>query len=160
MRTTTLLVAAGLTTAVLAGLGWHASSLERRLAHTFRLADVMADYQRYADKLYFAGQAQNWELADWYLWKLTKASWVVADGDVVEYRSVKEYDVAELTKRMLKPAIQRVDTAIAGKDAQAFQSAYATLVSTCNACHHASEHGFVQIVQPDEPTHKNQKYAP
>lgn len=160
MRTTGRLAAAALAAAVCAGTGWYVFNLERRLEHPFRMADVMADYQRYADKLYFAGQARNWELARWYLWKLTKASWVVADGDVAEYRPVEEYDVAELTRQMLKPALQGVGSAIASQDAQAFQSAYTTLVNTCNACHHASQHGFVQIVEPDEPTHKNQKYAP
>lgn len=36
---------------------------------------------------------------------------------------MKEYDVAELTRRMLTPAIQRVDSAIAGKDAAALPNA-------------------------------------
>lgn len=33
--------------------------MEKRLAHGFRMVDVIADYQRYADKLHFAGTEEN-----------------------------------------------------------------------------------------------------
>jgi amino acid permease len=74
------LVASVMAVTFLGGTAFYIVSVEQRLAHSFRMVDVMADYQRFADKLYFSGTAENWELAGWYLWKLRKASWVVADG--------------------------------------------------------------------------------
>jgi cytochrome c553 len=153
------LVASVMAVAFLGGAAFYIVSVEQRLAHSFRMVDVMADYQRYADKLHFAGAAENWELAGWYLWKLRKASWVVADGSVIEYRGVKDYDVAALTQSMLWPVLSSLDSAVEAQDPSAFRSAYESLVNTCNACHHATQHGFVKIVQPDTPTHANQQYG-
>jgi hypothetical protein len=80
---------ASLAVAFLGGAAWYVVSVEKRLAHSFRMVDVMADYQRYADKMRFAGAAENCELARWYLWKLGTASRVVTDGLVEEYRGVE-----------------------------------------------------------------------
>jgi hypothetical protein len=113
---------------------------------------------RSSSMIYFAGTARNWELAGWYLWKLRKISWVVADGSVVEYRGIENYDVADLTQQMLWPALTVLDSAVEAKDEGSFQAAYQTLINTCNGCHQISEHGFVEILVPDRPTHRNQKY--
>jgi len=159
MKNLKWLTASALAGALVGGAAWYIVGVEKRLAHSFRMVDVMADYQRYADKIHFAGTAENWELAGWYLWKLRKASWVVADGSVTEYRSVKKYDIAALTQTMLWPVLNHLDSAVEAKDPAAFQKAYETLVNTCNACHHATQHGFVKIVEPDTPTHRNQQYS-
>jgi hypothetical protein len=153
------LMTASLAVAFLGGAAWYVVSVEKRLAHSFRMVGVMADYQRYADKMRFAGAAENWELARWYLWKLGTASWVVTDGLVEEYRGVEDYDVVELTQSMLWPALERLESAIEAKDPESFQSAYQVLINTCNACHHATRHGFVNIVEADIPTHRNQQYS-
>jgi hypothetical protein len=39
-------------------------------------------------------------------------------------------------------------------------NAYGSLVETCNACHKATEHGFIQIITPSQPTYGNRNYAP
>ncbi|SIR47456.1 hypothetical protein SAMN05216509_2452 [Pseudomonas sp. B10] len=153
------LAVSALTVALVGGTAWYIFSLEKRLTHSFRMVDVMADYQRYADKLYFAGTEENWELAGWYLWKLRKASWVVADGSVIEYRGVEDYDVATLTQSMLWPVLNHLDSVVEAKDPTAFRNAYETLVNTCNACHHVTQHGFVKIVKPETPTYGNQQYS-
>lgn len=159
MRKIRWLLAASLATAFAGTAAWYVQSVEKRLAHSFRMVDVMADYQRYADKIYFAGKAENWELAGWYLWKLRKASWVVADGLVTEYRSVEDYDVADLTQSMLWPALDGLDSAVEAKNPVSFQKSYEALINTCNACHQVSQHGFVKVVEPDTPTHRNQQYG-
>ncbi len=81
-------------------------------------------------------------------------------GDVVEYRGIEQYDVADLTQKMLWPALTALDSAVEAKDQQAFLVAYRALIDTCNACHQVSEHGFVEILVPDRPTHLNQRYEP
>ncbi|MDZ7683864.1 MAG: hypothetical protein U5O39_01350 [Gammaproteobacteria bacterium] len=87
-----------LVTGLLAAAVWHSITLQKRVAElehdAYPLVNIMSDYLRFADKLYLAGEAGNWELANWYAWKLTKATWPVTEGEVVEYRSVEDYDVA------------------------------------------------------------------
>jgi hypothetical protein len=83
---------------------------------------------------------------------------VAADGSVPEYRSVEHYDVAALTQSVLWPLLSGLVSAVEAKDPSAFRSAYEPLVNTGNACHSATQHGFVKIVKPDKPTHGNQQY--
>jgi hypothetical protein len=123
------------------------------------LLDLMHQVQRYADKLYFSGQARNWRLADWYLWKLEAAALPMIEGKVQPYGN-ERYDARVLMKAMLIPAIRGFDAAIAAKDHATFTTRYRNLVNTCNACHVATEHGFVKITVPTSPIYTNQDYSP
>lgn len=123
------------------------------------LLDVMHQFQRYADKLYFSGEALNWELADWYLWKLEAAALPVIKGRVEPYRT-ERYDARPLMEAMIIPAIRAVGSAIDRKSDRDFLRTYQSLVQTCNACHAATEHAFVKIVVPTAPIYTNQDYAP
>jgi hypothetical protein len=125
----------------------------------YELLDVMHQFQRYADKLYFSGKAKNWELADWYRWKLEAAAIPVIDGRIEPYR-YEGFDAQPLMKSMLIPAIRAVESAIEQKRDAEFQRAYAGLVQTCNGCHAATKHAFVKIVVPTAPIYTNQDYAP
>ena len=87
------------------------------------------------------------------------AFYIVSVEQRLEHRGVKDYDVAALTQSMLWPVLSSLDSAVEAQDPSAFRSAYEPLVNTCNACHHATQHGFVKIVQPDTPTHGNQQYG-
>jgi hypothetical protein len=125
----------------------------------YLLLDAMHQFQRYADKLYFSGKTQNWELAGWYLWKLEAAALPVIEGRVERYRS-ERYDAQPLMKAMLIPAIRNVEKTIEAKQDADFQRAYIALVATCNACHAATEHAFVKIIVPTTPIYSNQEYRP
>lgn len=117
----------------------------------YLLLDVMNQFQRYADKLYFSGSARNW--------KLESSALPVIDGRVERYRS-ERYDAQPLMKAMLIPAIRNVEKAIETKSDADFQRTYSALVQTCNACHAATEHSFVKIVVPTSPIYTNQDYTP
>jgi len=123
------------------------------------LVDVMGQFQRFADKLYFAGAAKNWELADWYLWKLEAAALPVIEGRIEVYRTEK-YDVQPLMRNLLIPAIRALGEAIEKQSDADFALRYRALVQTCNACHTAAEHPFIRIVVPTAPIYTNQDYAP
>ena len=123
------------------------------------LLDVMHQFQRYADKLYFSGKAGNWELADWYLWKLESAALLVVEHRVEPYRT-DSYDAQPLMKALLVPAIHAMGPALEKKSEAEFLDNYQRLVQTCNGCHVATRHAFVRIVVPTTPIYTNQNYAP
>jgi hypothetical protein len=123
------------------------------------LLDVMHQFQRYADKLYFSGKAKNWELANWYRWKLEAAALPVIEGRVEPYR-YEGYDAQPLMKAMLIPAVRSVENAVKKQSDTEFHKAYAALVQTCNGCHAATQHAFVKIVVPTAPIYTNQDYTP
>lgn len=125
----------------------------------YLMVDVMAHFQRFADKLYFSGKAQNWPLAGGYLWKLEQAALPVIEGRVEVYRSDR-FDAQPLMKAMLIPGIRAVGDAIEKKDAAAFARSYSGLVDSCNACHAATDLAVVKIVVPTTPIYTNQDYSP
>jgi hypothetical protein len=125
----------------------------------YELLDVMHQFQTYADKLYFSGQALNWELAAWYCWKIEAAALPVIEGQVEPYRT-ERLDAQPTMKTMLIPALRSIEQAIEKKNESEFMRAYSGLVDTCNGCHVALEHAFVKIVVPSRPAHSNQNYAP
>lgn len=153
-----------LITGLLGILAWHSLTLEKRVSEleheAYPLVNIMSDYLRFADKVYLAGEAGNWELANWYTWKLTKATLPVKAGKVAEYRSVDSYDIAELTGQMLDPAIEGLNEAIAAEDIALFRSRHEALRTACNACHQVTHHGYVQVVVPERSAYPGQRFEP
>lgn len=138
-----------------------ADRLEARLAtleqpKPYPLGEQMGYLQRYAEKLYFAGQAQNWELADFYANEVAETA-----DDIVGAQVVKGgVEVSKLMATVLPPAERAVDEAVLAKDPAAFQTRYGALVNACNACHQDAKHGFMKITIPERPSVTNQSFAP
>ena len=156
-------------TLVLAGVAlWSAVStshradrLEARVAileqaKPYPLGEQMGYLQRYVEKLYFAGQARNWGLADFYAGEVGETADDIA-GAQVEKDGV---DVSKLMATILPPAERAVEDAVAAKDPASFSARYAALVSACNACHQEAKHGFIKITIPERPSVTNQSFEP
>ncbi len=122
----------------------------------FKLGAAMGNMQRFTEKLHFAGQAGNWELADFYLHEIEETTEEIVDAKVVD----EGVAVGELMKAMLPPSIESVKEAIQSRDVAQFSSRYEGLVSSCNACHTSAKHGFVKIVVPKTPTYQSQDFSP
>jgi len=138
-----------------------AHRLETRIAALERpkpypLGEQMGYLQRYVEKLYFAAQARNWELADFYAHEVGET----ADDIVAANISDAGVEVSKLMATMLPPAEQGVQEAVQAKDRALFQSRYEALVSTCNACHQDAKHPFMKITVPERPSVTNQSFAP
>lgn len=148
----------------LATLGWHVWRTEQRMtqleSETHPLVDIMGNYLRFSEKIYWAADAGNWELADWYSWKLTKAMRPVKEGRVREYAGVKDYNVGMLTAQMLEPAVASLNKAIKAQDTDLFRVRYGELMSTCNACHQATRHGYIQVASPEQAGSLGQRFPP
>ena len=122
----------------------------------YPLGEQMGYLQRYVEKLYFAGQAQNWELADFYAREVDETV-----EDIMSAKVVKEgVEVSKLMTTMLPPAEQGLQEAVQARDPALFQTRYEALVDTCNACHQEAKHGFMKITIPDRPSVTNQSFAP
>lgn len=123
---------------------------------TGSVAPYMADLQRYAEKLYHAGENENWELAGFYSHEIEEAAEAIERGGFVEDGE----PLAPLVARWLIPTVERAEEAIASGDRATFDAAYADLVAACNTCHEATEHGFVRITMPQANAFTNQDFAP
>ena len=117
-----------------------------------RLGDIMNGVQARHVKLWFAGKAQNWGLADFELRQL-KAS--VTEAALL-YSGIPVTNVTTLDG-----PLNRVSAAIAAKDTRQFAAAMNDVTDGCNSCHQSMGRGFIAIRIPTEQQpFGNQQFAP
>lgn len=105
----------------------------------------MSFISRYAKKLYFAGEVENWELADIYSHEIEEISEdIVARGEKHD-----EIDISQLMESMLLPQVERVEEAIDSGDREMFLDRYNVMIQSCNQCHDASDYGAVKVTVPE-----------
>lgn len=131
-------------------------SIEHEGGEHGELAPHMAALQRFAAKLHHAGASENWPLAGFYEHEIEEVAEAIVAGGFEE----DGHDIGSLVERMLLPAVERTGEAITAGSAADFEAAYGALVTACNACHEATDHGFVQIVVPDGNAYPNQDFTP
>lgn len=127
-------------------------SLESKLAETYKpgFGEFMSNIQAHHAKLWFAGQNQNWELAEFEVDEITEGV-----EDVQKYQSERN---ESQSIPMIDPALEKVKDAIQKQDPVLFDSSYILLTNTCNACHHATEFTFNVVKIPDMQTFRNQDF--
>ncbi|NPU14648.1 MULTISPECIES: hypothetical protein [Bradyrhizobium] len=116
-----------------------------------RLGDIMNLIQVRHAKLWFAGQAKNWDLAGYELAQLKQS---LTDAAIF-YSGLPVNNVTTLSQ-----PIQSISDAIAAKDGKRFASAVTELTSGCNACHATMDRGYVAIRIPTDKPFGNQDFRP
>jgi hypothetical protein len=106
--------------------------------------------------LWFAGDAENWELADYMMHELEE----VAERIVELHPDYEDIPVGSLFAQMATPAIEDAERAIEATDRDAFVAAFDRLTTSCNACHAASNRTAIVIQRPTTPPLTNLRYAP
>jgi len=122
------------------------------------LGEMMSLQQMRHAKLWFAGQAQNWELASYEIDELGEGF-----DDVVKFHPThKDSPVApkDAIPRMVTEPIKELRDAIDKKDARAFSLAYDALTASCNNCHKATNFAFNTVQTPVSNPYPNQAFAP
>jgi cytochrome c553 len=110
-------------------------------AFMLRLNDLMVATQLRHFKVWYAGLAQNWPLANYELAQIRQA---VADAKgVYANKGDSKSDMAAMSE----PA-DELDQAIKAKDIDKFHKAYVKLTAACNACHETTGFGFIKIREP------------
>ena len=97
----------------------------------------MAQQQERHIKLWFAGHAGNWPLADYEIGELS-------DG----FDAVSKMLGGDLVKQHVGAPLDALQKAVDGKNSAAFATAFDQLSAGCNACHHALDHTFIVIARP------------
>lgn len=120
------------------------------------LAEPMGQMQYFSQKLGYAIEAENTELADFYLHELEELAGTIRE-EITEYEG---FQIAELTGAMLVPMLEAQEEALDSGDWSATQQSYEQLIQSCNACHAGTEHGFIQITPAEGEPPFNQRFAP
>src|SRR5882724_8837847 len=148
------IVAALLATSVPLGVGCGTRTTD---VYVPGLGEMMSLQQMRHVKLWFAGQAENWELADYEVDELGEGF-----DDIVKYHPThKESPVApkEAIPRMVTQPLTDLRAAIEKKDARAFVQAYDSLTSACNNCHQATNFTFNAVQTPATNPYPNQVFT-
>lgn len=113
------------------------------------LGEIMTLQQLRHIKLWFAGGAGNWALADYEIGELNEgfedADKLVGGGTVA---------------KMVGEPIKALQQAIADKNRTAFAAAFDSLSAGCNSCHHFLAHPFIVIQRPTSLPYSDQSFAP
>src|SRR5262245_17323508 len=99
------------------------------------LGEMMSLQQMRHAKLWLAGEAENWELADYELDEIGEGF----DDIVTFHPTHKDSPVApkDAIPRMVTEPLKLLRGAVDKKDAAAFAQAYDALTAACNSCHQA-----------------------
>jgi len=127
-------------------------SLESKLADTYKpgLGEFMSGIQAHHSKLWFAGQNENWKLADFEVHEIMEAI-----EDIQKFQTErKETQMIG----MINPALDSLDNAIKQKNSTLFKKSYTLLTNTCNKCHRAAGFEFNVVKIPDSQPFSNQDF--
>jgi hypothetical protein len=127
-------------------------------SYTPGLGEIMTLQQMRHSKLWFAGQAANWDLASYEIKELGEGF-----DDVVTYHPThEESPVApkDAIPKMITGPIADLRAVIEKRDAQAFEPAFDVLTKACNNCHQATNFGFNVVQRPTMNPYSNQDFAP
>ena len=114
-----------------------------------RLSDIMVQQQMRHIKLWFAGNAGDWPLADYELDQLK-------DG----FDDVAKLLGGDLAQQHVGDPLSQLEKSVDTKDHEAFVSAFDELSAGCNACHHTLDHAFIVIQRPALLPYSDQIFTP
>jgi hypothetical protein len=114
-----------------------------------RLSSMMAQQQMRHIKLWFAGDAGNWPLADYEFDALK-------DG----FDDVGRLVGDDIVREHVAGAVSALEKSIDAKDRDAFVRAFDQLSESCNACHRTLDHAFIVIQRPALSPYSDQNFSP
>jgi hypothetical protein len=113
------------------------------------LGDFMALQQMRHIKIWFAGSAGNWPLADYEIHELEEG-----------FDDVTKLLGGDIVDQNVAAPITALHKAVDDKSQSAFFTAFDQLNAGCNACHHTLGHGFIVIQRPTVLPYTDQAFAP
>lgn len=123
----------------------HVEADERPALPEPELAGYMADLQHHTHKLNLSIEAENAELAAFYLHEVAE----VAEQVEQLFPQHDGVAVAALVKGLLLPRLGALRLALDASRWDEARSGLAGLVAGCNACHAAAGHGFIRVEVTD-----------
>lgn len=119
------------------------------------LGEIMAETQMRHAKLWFAGNAGNWGLADYELNEIKEGFETVTKFHPV----FNNIPLATLLDSITGRPLNNVRSAIEARNTERFNKSFIELTAACNSCHSAANRKFIVITTPSESPVSNQQYT-
>jgi hypothetical protein len=113
------------------------------------LGEIMTLQQLRHIKLWFAGRAGNWPLADYEMGELGEG-----------FESVDKLLGGDTVDKAVGGPMKDLQKSVDDKNNAAFTAAFDRLTAGCNSCHRTLDHAFIAIQRPTSLPYSNQNFAP
>lgn len=117
------------------------------------VAHYMSRIQNYHTKLYFSGINNNTELIKFYLHELEEEMESIADGKVKK----DGIDISQAIKTIGLSQIHAFEDQMKEENFD-FNISFNQLTLSCNSCHQATEHSYINIIIPETNPFVNQSF--
>lgn len=118
------------------------------------LGEYMSTFQLHMGKLWYAGRASNWELANYELGELAETMQAAEALHAVKH-NIHTSSILRSVQNTQLPLLRQ---ALEKKNQRRFQAAYEQTLETCNTCHRSVGYGFIHITKPQGPPVTNQSW--
>lgn len=124
-------------------------------------AHAMTDVDYHFSNLWFAGNAKNWPLADFY-WKETVSymKWAVRIIPVRNDAAGREIKLDDILQSILNSPFMQIGKAIKAENVDAFQKAYRFTLGGCYSCHKAAGKPYLRPQVPRAPASQIMNFDP
>ncbi len=122
------------------------------------LGEIMTLQQMRHVKLWFAGEAGNWDLAAYEIKELGEGF-----DDVVKFHPTHEDSPVapkDAIPRMITGPLADLRARVDKHDRNGFEQGYDALTQACNNCHQATNFGFNVVQRPSTNPYPNQVFVP
>jgi hypothetical protein len=122
---------------------------------------VMSDVGYHYSNLWFAGQNENWPLAQFYFDEAhSHMRWAVRVIPIRKDNAGREVDLRAILQALEQTSLKDVDAAIKAKDKTKFTQTYKVQLETCMACHRAASKEYLRLQVPQQPDAHIIDFAP
>ena len=113
---------------------------------------TMQDVSYHFANLYFAGEHENWPLAQFY-WEetLSHLHWAVRVIPVRKDTKGNDVDLRPILEGFENGPLHQLRDAIAAKDKSEFERRYRSAMETCYGCHKAADKPYLRPQIPQQP---------
>jgi hypothetical protein len=122
---------------------------------------MMADVGEHFTNLWFAGRAENWPLADFYLAE-TKSHlhWAVRRIPIRKDNAGRDIDLTKILEAFENSQLTELKQTIDRKDRPGFEAVYKVSLTVCYSCHKAADKPYLRPQIPTEPASRIMNFDP
>jgi hypothetical protein len=113
---------------------------------------IMADVGDHFTNLWFAGRAENWPLADFYLAETrSHLQWAVRRIPIRKDNQGREVNLVNILESFENSQLTQLKQTIDRKDRPGFETVYKESLTICYSCHKAADKPYLRPQVPTEP---------
>ncbi len=122
---------------------------------------MMADVGDHFTNLWFAGRAENWPLADFYLAETrSHLHWAVRRIPIRKDNRGRDVNLVNILQAFENSQLTQLKATIDGKDKAGFERVYKESLTVCYSCHTAADKPYLRPQIPSQPASRIMNFDP